>query len=481
MTRYARLVAQNLWQRSDYRVRYRVALFSLLVAFITLAGNTIIAVSHAAADPATPPITHVWQIQSENESESATYGASSPATYLNETLVPEGVFLKNHYATGHESLDNYLSEISGQLGNAATFSDCQDYVDFEGAVTSSGVPAGAGCVYPSTVLTLPNQLMAIGKTWHGYMEDMGNTPSRETPTCGQPTETGLELGASTAAANPAPPGVPDDTQDATATDQYAARHNPFDYFHSLIDVPAGQIESSCQENVVPLVERPGSGINGLAQDLQLADPADYNWITPNLCDDGHDGGTTESPTCAGPDISGQDPGPGSLVSADRFLQVYVPMIMASAAYKDGGMIVITFDEASDSDTSSCCGEVAGTTGVQSAGGGGQTGALLLSPLLTPHTSTCTYNHFSLLRSFEDIFGITTGGSDGEGHLAQAGGSGVSAFGPDVYGSLDTCSPAPSTPEVAHVVLFGLAGMAIFGLGIVVRRRQVFRRKILFRS
>ena len=438
----------------------------------------MIAEGDAGADPATPAITHVWQIQLENESESATYGASSPATYLNKTLVPEGVFLKNYYATGHESLDNYISEMSGQLGNADTFTDCQDYVDFEGTVTAAGVPAGAGCVYPSSVPSLPDQLMAVGKTWHGYMEDMGNTLTRETPTCGQPTETGLGLGASTTAANPAPPGVPDDTQDATATDQYAARHNPFDYFHSLIDVPAGQSQSPCQENVVPLVERPGSGINGLAQDLALADPPDYNWITPNLCDDGHDGGTTESPTCAGPDISGQNPGPGSLISADRFLEVYVPMIMASAAYRDGGMIIITFDEAADSDTSSCCGEVADTSGVQPLGGGGQTGALLLSPLLIPHTSTCDYNHFSLLRSLEDMFGITAGGSDGEGHLAQAGTPGVSAFGPDVYGAADTCSPPPVTPEVPHAALLGLAGILVLGLGAVVaRRQQMLRREV----
>jgi len=449
-----------------------MSLSSLLVALTAaVVGNGLVAVSSAGADPATPAFTHIWQIQLENESESSTYGPGSPATYLNGTLVPEGVFLQNYYATGHVSADNYVSELSGQLGNADTFSDCQVYEDFEGTVTTSGVPAGAGCVYPASVLTLPDQLMAIGKTWHGYMEDMGNTLTRETPTCGQPTTTGNDLGASTTAADPAPPGVPDDTQDATATDQYAARHNPFVYFHSLIDVPAGQTSSPCQQNVVPLVERSGSNINGLAQDLQLADPPDYNWITPNLCDDGHDGGTSSSPTCAGPDISGQNPGPGSLVSADRFLHVMVPLIMASAAYQSGGMIIITFDEATDTDTSSCCGEVPGTTGVQSVGGGGLTGALLISPLLTPHTSTCDYNHFSLLRSLEDIYGITTGGSDGEGHLGQAGANAVAPFGQDVYGSTDTCSPPSSTPEAPSVLFLPILAAGVIGSWVVIRRRR----------
>jgi phosphatidylinositol-3-phosphatase len=437
---------------------------------MAVVGGVVVPMSSAGADTTPPAITHVWQIQLENESESVTFGPSSPATYLNKTLVPEGVFLDNYYATGHESLDNYLSEMSGQLGNPDTFLDCPDYIDFVGTVSTSGIPAGTGCVFPSTVKTLPDQLTAIGKTWHGYMEDMGKTPTRETPTCGQPTATGLGLAPSTAPADPAPPGVPDDTQDATAADQYAARHNPFAYFHSLIDVPAGQSQSACQQNVVPLVQSADSSVNGLVQDLASANPPDYNWITPNLCDDGHDGQTQTSPQCAGPDVTGADPGPGGLISADRFLQTYVPKIMASAAYKEHGLIVITFDEAADSDTSSCCGELAGT-GLQPVGGGGQTGALLISPLLTPHVSTCDYNHFSLLRSFEDLFGVSTGGSDGLGHLAQAGALGVSSFGPDVYGPTDTCNPPEATPEASHIVLFGLLGIGILGAMVVVGQRR----------
>ena len=47
-----------------------------------------------------------------------------------------------------------------------------------------------------------------------------------------------------------------------------------------------------------------------------------------------------------------------------------------------------------------------------------------------------YNHYSLLRTVEDLFGITAGGSDGKGHLGFAGASDLSAFGPDVF---STCS------------------------------------------
>ena len=80
------------------------------------------------------------------------------------------------------------------------------------------------------------------------------------------------------------------------------------------------------------------------------------------------------------------------------------------------------------------------------GGGGRTGALLLSPLLTPHTSTCTYNHFSLLHSYEDLFGITTG-------------------------TTDTCTPGPTVPEVPHTAWLALGGFAAVGFVLIVRDRR----------
>ena len=59
-------------------------------------------------------------------------------------------------------------------------------------------------------------------------------------------------------------------------------------------------------------------------------------------------------------------------------------------------------------------------------GGGRVGAVLLSPLIQPGTvSTVPYNHYSLLRSIEDIFGLP--------HLGNAATARVRSFGPDVFG------------------------------------------------
>lgn len=409
--------------------------------------------AHAAT--ALPAIGHVWQIQLENESSTSTYGPctpGSPTAYLDCTLQPQGVYLADYYSTGHVSLDNYLSETAGLPGNLVTDSDCQYYTEYNGSTATDlqSVTPGGGCVYPATVTTFEDQLDARGTTWTGWMQSMGDDPQREA-TCGVPATAGVPDDPA------AVPPARDDTQSAEATDQYAARHNPFAYFHSLIGASPVTVASLAAAPCAAHV-RPFSGFTASLASASST-PA-FNWITPDLCNDGHD-----SP-CVGTDITGSNA--GGLTSAGHFLQTVVPEIMASPAYQADGLIIITTDEASTSDTSSCCGEVPGTTGVQPVGGGGKTGALLLSPLLAPGTSTTPYNHFSLLRSLEDLFGVTSGGADGQGHLGEA--ATAPAFGPDVWGT----GPAAALPEVPRPALLALpaAGAAL----VAWRRRPTARRR-----
>ena len=51
----------------------------------------------------------------ENEDFAATFGANSPAVYLNQTLLKQGELIPNYFATSHVSLGNYISQISGRL------------------------------------------------------------------------------------------------------------------------------------------------------------------------------------------------------------------------------------------------------------------------------------------------------------------------------------------------------------------------------
>ena len=59
-------------------------------------------------------IKHVWLIILENKSYDATFTGLNNNTYLWKTLPAQGVLLKNYYGTGHFSLDNYISMVSGQ-------------------------------------------------------------------------------------------------------------------------------------------------------------------------------------------------------------------------------------------------------------------------------------------------------------------------------------------------------------------------------
>jgi hypothetical protein len=58
-------------------------------------------------------------------------------------------------------------------------------------------------------------------------------------------------------------------------------------------------------------------------------------------------------------------------------------------------------------------------------GGGRVGAVLLSPFIKPGTvTTADYNHYSMLRTIEDIFGLS--------HLGDAAMPQVKPFGADIF-------------------------------------------------
>jgi phosphatidylinositol-3-phosphatase len=394
----------------------RVLLTALLLVPFALGGPAVagsLTAPARAAGPSVPRPGHVFLIEIENKSFDEAY-VSNPHPYLRSTLPAQGQLLTQYHGIGHVSLPNYLAQLSGQAPNPATQSDCQTYVDFTpGAVLGTrGQAAGAGCVFPASVRTLPDQLTATGHTWKAYMGDMGNDTDREDDRCGAPANS---FGA----------GGRDGTQSATAKDQYAARHNPFVYFHSVRD------SELCHTNVVPLTQ--------LAADL--ASPADFTWITPNLCDDGHDD------PCVGTNVAGGKA--GGLAAVDLFLRKYVPLIEASPAFRKDGLLVITSDESENDDATACCGEQPGPNsplpGITGPGGG-RIGTLVIGPCVRPGTrNELPYNHYSLLRSLEDHYGITTGGSDGKGHLGEAGAPGLASFGADVYGRCAGRSTPAATP------------------------------------
>ncbi len=411
-------------------MRLRLATVALALAALALSPST----SSAAYQP--PPIRHVWVIVLENASFNTptcsvpgrqcqspfngTVNGKSYSPYLRDTLTKQGNLLTQYWGTGHNSLDNYIAMVSGQSPTPGTQSDglfcfggsfapnrVSDEIPNDAPVGPFGQIVGQGCTYPAKVKTLADQLEAKGLTWKGYMEDLGSSTAQDGGRCPRADQGG-----------------------------YVKKHDPFQWFHSIIDD-----QSRCLSHDVPLTE--------LAGDLQSPRTTpNFSFISPNLVDDGHDGDWT--------------------TTTDPWLRQYVPMIMSSPAYRKDGMILITFDEAGGltgvplwspaEDDGACCNEIPGPNspmpGIMGPGGG-RTGTLVLSPFVKPGTvddpsgplsDACTpvtcagtgyYNHYSFLRSMEDLFGIKKGGDDGHGHLGFAGSYGPTypgpgAFGPDVY-------------------------------------------------
>jgi hypothetical protein len=246
------------------------------------------------------------------------------------------------------------------------------------AVAPYNLAAGDGCLYPANFPTIADQLVAAGKTWKGYNEDI-----------------------------PAPCSM------ASSNGEYKRKHNPWVFFDSL------RASGQCQANDV--------GLDQLATDLQsTATTPNLSFIVPNQCNDGHDACPSSFPF-SNPITDDQD----GLRQIDAFLQKTVPQITSSPAYKQDGLLIITFDEAVE--MTACCNEQPGPAdpapGSYAAGtpgpGGGDTGAVLLSQFVKPGTvNTNEYNHYSLLRSVEDLFGLS--------HLGYAGQDGLVPFGSDVY-------------------------------------------------
>jgi hypothetical protein len=150
----------------------------------------------------------------------------------------------------------------------------------------------------------------------------------------------------------------------TSADNYAAKHNPMVFFDDVTNTNDPQ-SAYCIAHVRPYGE--------LSTHLQKNTVASYNFITPNLCDDMHD-------SCA--------PLNDPVKQGDSWLAQNLPMILNSEAYKQGGIVFITWDE----------GE----------GGDGPIGLIMLSPDAkgSGYSNTIHYTHSSLLRTLEEIFGVS---------------------------------------------------------------------------
>jgi hypothetical protein len=353
--------------------------------------------SSKAGVPATklPAIDHVFVIMLSDQPYAAVFGPESAAPYLAHTLEQRGELLARLYGVAHQQLANGIALLSGQGPTAATAANCPIYEDLTPATPGGEEQVlGDGCVYPATTPTLPGQLEVKHRSWRAYVQGI-DEPGSVAGACAHPAPGALDPSAAVP-----PPAA-----------SYATFRNPFVYFHSLIDAP------SCARDDV--------GLSALSADLQSAKRTpSFSYIVPDRCHDASPG------PCPGG-------GAGGPAAADELLKQVVPKILASQAYKHGGLLVITVDQAPSSgefaDSSSCCSQPrfpnlpapAGAAAALGPEGGGQVGALLLSPFVKGGVITqAEYNQFSLLRTFEDLFSLK--------HLGYAAGAKVKSLEPSLF-------------------------------------------------
>jgi hypothetical protein len=364
------------------------------------------------ADEALPEIKHAFLIVLGENSYESTYGPSAEAPYLSRVLPKKGELLPNYYGVTGGVLANEIALLSGQGPTVETAANCPNYTAITpGTVSETAEQVeGNGCVYGKEVKSLPTELTEANVTWRAYVEDMENGGAIGQPfRCRKPT-----LGGP-------------DTTTAGPGDQYLNWRNPVVYFSAIAE------GEECEKHDV--------GYELLTHDLQFkkATPA-LSLIFPNAC---HSGGEIECEPGAPKGAQG--------VAAE--LKTLVPAIMASPAYEEGGMILITSAQAPQTgdaaDPSGCClapaypnlvaagiqpaattpstptgtsttptstteaeTEEATTTkyteeSVVETGGGGKVGLLMISPYVEAGKveETEYANHFTLLKTLAKMLGV----------------------------------------------------------------------------
>jgi len=189
------------------------------------------------------------------------------------------------------------------------------------------VPGGTN---QNTSLHLSALLAQAGRTWRSYQED---TDLRSVG--GQLTNVPLQPGEYTVPITSFS-GVfaPGSFNQFNGSSQfnYAAKHNPMVFFTDTNGGNDVTPNNPLSKQYAPLQQ--------LVTDLENDTVADYNWITPNQFNDQH---TTLTAGYKG--LTGD---PAKILQGDDFLRQIIPMIMASHAYKDNGVIILWWDE-SESD------------------------------------------------------------------------------------------------------------------------------------
>lgn len=222
--------------------------------------------------------------------------------------------------------------------------------------------ASATAWYATAHPSLPNYLaLTSGSTW-GVTSDCVECFVDQPDLGAQLSSAGLSWDAYME-------GIPAPCFLADGGDGYAAKHDPFRYYVAVRRSPALCSHIRPFSELPPLLAGPAVSVPR------------FVWVTPDLCHDGHDC----SPAAAGAWLTG-----------------FVDEVTASSAWRDGGALFVTWDEGDGGDAATLL-----PSGVVApcCGGGHVLTLVVAQGLLAGKRVGTPYDHYSLLATIEDAFGL----------------------------------------------------------------------------
>ena len=326
---------------------------------------------------------HIFVIMMENHSTDEILGNTADAPFTN-SLASRAAVALNYYGVTHPSLPNYLAAISGDYqhiwddcaaGPTVTcapeeFGPTSGYTNGQEWLTPAEIAQATNTPHWFSDRTIIDQLEAHGLSWKAYMQSMPYTGY-----------TGEYYPYTTVNGQTVPVKL------------YAQKHNPFMYFPAIRNNPERM------EKIVPYTH--------FDSDLESGKVPNFVWISPDQCHDMHGVSTSNAqflnnPDCAFP-ASGLD---HSIIKlGDNYLRKTVDEITESRVWRtQKSALVIVWDENDYSSANGCCHSPTGVNGVVL--GGSNAPAMVLTSRDPQHFfSNTPYNHYSLLATIEQLWGL----------------------------------------------------------------------------
>jgi hypothetical protein len=227
-------------------------------------------------------------------------------------------------------------------------------------------------------------LTKAGKTWKSYQEDIDLTPNATWQLTNVPLPQDHWTVPLQSFSGNFAEGFTNAYNGSTQY-SYAVKHNPMAFFTDTNGDDISTVTNPFARNYAPLQQ--------LAVDLSQNKVANFNWITPDLYNDMH--------TSLAGGYKGVTGDAANIEQGDDFLSKIIPLIMASDAYRNGGVIIVWWDES----------ERDGVEGDNADRFDHTIPEIIISPLAhpnvngKPYAGAMNYTHSSDLRTMQEIFHV----------------------------------------------------------------------------